>query len=87
MKTILVVLLMSLSISASAGDKPWKTYQDGNNYYIVDGPTKGGGTNWIAVRSEKAGKKLAKKLNKIKKKDEGVWNDGTDHCNDPINEC
>lgn len=87
MKTILVVLLMSASITAFAGNHNWKTqYGDDGSYYIVDGPVRDGSTNWIKVPSKKQGEKLAKKLNKQKKKDsKGFWNE--QYCLNPDNRC
>lgn len=88
MKTILVVLLMSASIASFAGSNNWKTEYRNGTYYIVDGPISSGSTNWIKAGSEKQAKKLAKKLNKIKKKDkQGVRDDGTGNCDNPLINC
>ncbi len=88
MKTILVILLMSVSITVFAGDKNWKTEYRNGTYYIVDGPLGSGSTNWIEAGSERKAKKLAKKLNKIKKKDsKGVRDDGTGNCDNPLINC
>ena len=90
MKTILVVLLMSVSIAASAGNSKWHyEYGDDYKHYIIDGRVGEGSTNSIEVKDRKAGEKLAKKLNKAKKKDDkkGFWNPREEFCADPANDC
>lgn len=88
MKVLLVVLLMTVSLTASAS-KWHYDYGDDHKHYIIDGRKGEGSTNRIEVKDRKSGKKLAKKLNKIKKKDDkkGFWNPREEFCADPQNEC
>ena len=80
---------MSISFTAFAGDKNWKTEYHNGTYYIVDGPVSAGSTNWIEAGSERKAKRLAKKLNRIKKRDakKGVYDDGTGNCDSPLINC
>ena len=90
MKTVLIILLMSLSIAANAGNSRWHyDYGDDHKHYIIDGRKGDGNTNKIEVKDRKAGEKLAKKLNKIKKKNDkkDFWNPREEFCADPLNDC
>lgn len=49
------------------------------------------GEKTIELETEKGAKKAARALNKndkkVAKQESGVWNDGSDYCANPLNEC
>ncbi|MEM9138261.1 MAG: hypothetical protein AAGB15_00395 [Pseudomonadota bacterium] len=60
----------------------WSAHQDGNNWIISKGNVK------LRMPDEKTAKKTAKKFNKMEKKDKkkkesGVYDDGSRACNEP----
>lgn len=87
MKNIIVILMLTISVAASAS---WRVKQHPHNqgYYVINGSDANPNTVWIKAKNKRAAKKLANKLNKAEKKDEnGFWNDGSEHCANPLNEC
>jgi len=86
-KTLTVIFLLTACMSASA---TWEVKQGrfDQDYYVMNGHDNRPGTTKIKAGSEKDAKKLAKKLNKAEKKDKkGVYDDGSEHCDNPLVNC
>jgi len=83
MKIIATILLLTLSISASAS---WRIKQDNHTqeWFVINGSDAEPSTIWIKSATKRTAEKLAKKLNKA---ENSFWDDGSDYCANPLNEC
>ena len=84
MRTLIFIVMLGIGTSLLA----WSASNNGSHtadgWYVKDDRD----TIRIYTNDKKAAKKLARKLNKIDKQDkEGVWDDGSEQCKDPLNEC
>lgn len=80
-------LVATLLAAAAPASATWHAVQDGNSWYVKNG------NEAVAMPDEKTARKTAKQFNRIEKKagksggGDGVWDDGSGHCDDPLFNC
>ena len=85
MKIFAYILVLAISTSASAQWHP-KLHAATQQWYVINGSDEDPNTTWIKTKNKRTAKKLAKKLHKLEEED-GVWDDGSEYCQNPLNEC
>ena len=90
MKNVLLIVVFLFSTTLHAGNTTWEASPWNGAWRVSIGSKERGNYNEVGgITSERKAKRLARKLNRIAKKDKkkGFWDDGSDHCANPLNEC